>query len=148
MRLGRLHGRRWWRSGPGPDALRPQQVPSEGCAPLFVNGKWLAQAQSGTQRYATEVIKAVVHTELSERLTLVLPHDAVVPEWARGLRTRRCRTRGLLFEQITLPWTTRRGHLYSMAGPAPIAKRNQTVVMHDAMPYRYPSTFRRSSSRA
>ena len=111
---------------------------------LFLNGKWLAQTPSGTQRYATEVVRSISGTELAARITLVVPRDAVLPPWAGLFPVLRSRTRGLFFEQIALPWISRRGHLYSLAGPAPIAKRDQTVVMHDATPFRYPSTFRRS----
>ncbi|MEU2349082.1 glycosyltransferase [Modestobacter sp. NPDC049651] len=110
--------------------------------PLFVNGKWLAQVPSGTQRYATQVLRAVSATPLADRTTLVLPRDAEVPAWAAGMTVRRSRLRGQLFEQLALPWLTRGGHLYCLAGPAPVLKRRQTVVMHDAMPFRHPETFR------
>lgn len=108
----------------------------------FVNGKWLAQPRTGTQRYVTQVVKAVSTTPTAERLTLVVPRDATVPPWAGHLRVTRSRLRGFLFEQVALPWLTRRGHLFSLGGPAPLLKRDQTVVMHDAMPFRWPSTFR------
>ena len=110
----------------------------------FLNGKWLAQTPSGTQRYATEVVKAAIGTRLAERLTLVLPRDATVPAWAGEIPVIRSRLRGTLFEQLALPWISRHGHLYSLAGPAPLARRNQTVLLHDATPYRHPATFRRS----
>ena len=108
----------------------------------FVNGKWLAQAASGTQRYATEVMKAATAGGRAEGLTLVIPCDAEVPSWAAGLRVIRSRLRGAAFEQLALPWISRTGHLYSFAGPASILRRDQTVVMHDAMPFRHPETFR------
>ncbi len=109
-----------------------------------VNGKWLAQSPSGTQRYASEVLRAVAGTPAARNLVLVLPADAEVPSWATGFVSVRSRQRGVLFEQFALPWLTRGRHLYSMAGPAPLLKRNQTVVMHDAMPFRFPQTFRRA----
>lgn len=107
-----------------------------------VNGKWLAQSPSGTQRYASQVMEAISCTPAARDLLLVLPSDADEPSWAAHFPTVRSRFRGVVFEQIALPWITRGKHLYSMAGPAPLAKRNQTVVMHDAMPFRYPKTFR------
>ncbi len=113
-------------------------------AEQFVNGKWLAQAASGTQRYATQVVRAAARSSSDGRLTLVVPADAVLPEWARSFRVVRSRLRGTLFEQVALPWAARRGHLYSLAGPAPLLKRDQTVVMHDATPFRHPETFRRA----
>jgi glycosyltransferase involved in cell wall biosynthesis len=111
-------------------------------AAICVNGKWLAQSASGTQRYATEVMRAVSTTAIASHVTLIMPRDAVQPSWATNFRTVRSRFRGQLFEQLALPWSSRGKHLYSLAGPAPLAKRDQTLVMHDAMPFRYPSTFR------
>lgn len=107
-----------------------------------VNGKWLAQSPSGTQRYASQVMEAISGTSAARDLLLVLPSDADEPVWAAHFATVRSRFRGVVFEQLALPWITRGKHLYSMAGPAPLAKRNQTVVMHDAMPFRFPKTFR------
>jgi glycosyltransferase involved in cell wall biosynthesis len=52
--------------------------------------------------------------------------------------------RGVLFEQIYLPLATFGRVLLNFAGPAPLLKRRQLVTMHDATPFRYPRTFRRS----
>ncbi|MDT5220174.1 MAG: hypothetical protein QOF15_2279, partial [Mycobacterium sp.] len=109
---------------------------------IYVNGKWLAQSASGTQRYATEVMRAISATPIASQVTLVVPRDAVQPSWATNFRIVRSRLRGQLFEQLALPWLSRGKHLYSLAGPAPLAKRDQTLVMHDAMPFRNPKTFR------
>ena len=109
---------------------------------LALNGKWLAQPASGTQRYATEVVKKLAQASDSASVVLIVPSDATIPEWAGQFTIRRSRLRGQLFEQVALPWLSRRRHLYSLAGPAPLLKRNQTVVMHDAMPFRFPGTFR------
>ena len=109
-----------------------------------VNGKWLAQSPSGTQRYASQVMELISRTPAACDLLLILPSDADEPLWAARFPSVRSRFHGIVFEQIAVPWIARRKHLYSMAGPAPVAKRNQTVVMHDAMPFRYPQTFRRT----
>ncbi|WP_197283589.1 glycosyltransferase [Mycobacterium sp. Marseille-P9652] len=109
---------------------------------VCVNGKWLAQPASGTQRYATGVMRAVSATPIAPHVTLIVPRDATEPPWAGRFRIVRSRLRGQLFEQLALPWLSRGAHLYSLAGPAPLLKRKQTVVMHDAMPFRCPGTFR------
>ncbi len=110
----------------------------------YVNGKWLAQSPSGTQRYASQVMDSVSRTSLAGQLVLVVPRDATEPPWATEFTVVRSRMRGIVFEQLALPWISRGRHVISMAGPAPLLKRNQTVVMHDAMPFRYPQTFRRA----
>lgn len=107
----------------------------------YVNGKWLAQSPSGTQRYATQVMRAVSSTPAACHITLVLPKDATAPQWAADFPTVRSRFRGIFFEQVVLPWLTRGKHLYSLCGPAPIVKRDQTLVMHDAIAFRFPGTF-------
>ncbi|ORW56096.1 hypothetical protein AWC20_15285 [Mycobacterium parmense] len=87
-------------------------------------------------------MRVVSTTAIAQRVTLVLPKDAVQPPWAANFRIVRSHFRGQVFEQLALPWHARGKHLYSLAGPAPLVKRNQTLVMHDAMPFRYPKTFR------
>ncbi|MGQ9409812.1 glycosyltransferase [Mycolicibacterium gilvum] len=88
-----------------------------------------------------EVISALA---FSGDLLLILPSNAEEPPWAANFPSVRSRFRGVIFEQLALPWLARGMHLYSMAGPAPVLKWNQTVVMHDATPFRYPKTFRRA----
>ncbi|BBY63362.1 glycosyltransferase family 4 protein [Mycolicibacterium helvum] len=109
---------------------------------IFVNGKWLAQSPSGTQRYATQVMRSVSSTPAARQITLVLPKDAIEPPWASNFVIVRSRFRGVFFEQVVLPWLTRGKQLYSLCGPAPVVKRNQTLVMHDATPFRFPGNFR------
>jgi glycosyltransferase involved in cell wall biosynthesis len=109
---------------------------------VYVNGKWLAQSPSGTQRYATEVMRAVSSTPAASHITLVLPKDAPAPSWTSNFTTVRSGFRGIFFEQVVLPWLTRGKHLYSLCGPAPVVKRDQTLVMHDAIAWRFPRTFR------
>jgi glycosyltransferase involved in cell wall biosynthesis len=48
-----------------------------------------------------------------------------------------------VFEQLALPRIARRAMLLNLAGPAPLVKRDQLVVMHDVTPARFPRTFSR-----
>ena len=111
-------------------------------ARVCINGKWLSQSPSGTQRYATEVIRTISASPEAAQMTLILPRDAVEPPWSACFRRVRSRFRGVLFEQVALPWLARGKHLFSLTGPAPLVKRDQTVVMHDAGPFRFPGTYR------
>jgi len=108
---------------------------------VMINGKWLAAQQSGMQRYAGEVARRILDLDPAARV--VVPRDAVLPDWLPAARVIRCRSRGILFEQVMLPWQARRAMLLNLAGPAPIIKRDQLVVMHDVTPARYPRTFSR-----
>ncbi|WP_461665206.1 glycosyltransferase family 4 protein [Gordonia sputi] len=113
---------------------------------IHINGKWLAQSMTGTQRYANEMVRALLTLAPERRFVVDVPADAEVPEWLvdSGARVHRSRWSGVAFEQLDLPLTTRGALLLNFAGPAPLLKRKQLVTMHDATPFRFSSTFRRS----
>lgn len=109
--------------------------------PVLINGKWLSAQPSGMQRYAGEVARRVLDLDPAARV--VVPRDAVLPDWLPAARTLRSRARGIVFEQVALPWRSRGAMLLNLAGPAPLVKRDQLVVMHDVTPARFPRTFSR-----
>ncbi|EIC07900.1 glycosyl transferase group 1 [Microbacterium laevaniformans OR221] len=108
---------------------------------VFLNGKWLAQATTGTQRYAEEITKRLSSTQL--HFTLVVPSDAPIPNW-ENVTVRQLPFKGLIFEQFALPWAARGGLLLNLSGGSPIIARRQIVTLFDASVFRYPKTFRRS----
>jgi glycosyltransferase involved in cell wall biosynthesis len=110
---------------------------------FHVNGKFFAQSITGTQRYATEIVRAILDADVAH-LVLHVPAGVVVPDWVHDPRIelRRAPVRGVLFEQLYLPLATAGRLLLNFAGPAPLLKRRQLVTMHDATPFRYPQTFR------
>jgi glycosyltransferase involved in cell wall biosynthesis len=112
---------------------------------VHVNGKWLAQNMTGTQRYAGEMVRALAE---SSRLRMVVhvPRGAVIPAWMRADRivVRCAPLRGQLFEQVYLPFATTGKLLLNFAGPAPILKRRQLVTMHDAITFRFRRSYRRA----
>ncbi len=111
---------------------------------VHINGKWLAQPVTGTQRYAAEMVGAIMSMNRLE-LVVHLPSGVGVPKSMvrHGVRIRRAPVSGVLFEQFYLPVATAGELLLNFAGPAPLLKRRQLVTMHDATPFRYPSTFSR-----
>lgn len=110
---------------------------------LALNGKWLGQELTGTQRYAQEVTRHLLPL-LQERPVLHVPAGAVVPDWlAGGVEVRPSRLRGTVFEQVALPWAARRDLLLSLGGAAPLLGRRQVATMHDATPFRLPQTYSR-----
>lgn len=112
---------------------------------LHVNGKWLAQRLTGTQRYAGEIVRAMLGED-SVDLVVHVPAGATVPDWMTHPRVtvRTAPVKGVVFEQIYLPAVTAGRLLLNFAGPAPLLKRRQLVTMHDATPFRHPRTFRRA----
>ncbi|WP_395308426.1 glycosyltransferase family 1 protein [Mycobacterium sp. AMU20-3851] len=112
---------------------------------LHVNGKWLAQRLTGTQRYAGEIVHAILRED-SVDLVVHVPAGATVPEWLTHPRAtiRIAPVKGVVFEQLYLPVVTAGRLLLNFAGPAPLLKKRQLVTMHDATPFRHPHTFRRA----
>ena len=111
---------------------------------VALNGKWLGQELTGTQRYAREVTRHLL-PHLPERPVLHVPARAVVPDWlAAAAEVRRSRLSGTAFEQVALPWAARRDLLVSLGGAAPLLARRQVATMHDATPFRLPHTYSRA----
>ncbi|MFN8227862.1 MAG: glycosyltransferase [Mycobacterium sp.] len=112
--------------------------------PIHVNGKWLVQRQTGTQRYAAEIVRAIGETS-DVPLVAHVPAGADVPGWlSERAEIRRGPAKAVVFEQIYLPVATAGQLLLNFAGPAPLLKRRQLVTMHDATPFRFPQTFRKT----
>jgi len=92
---------------------------------LALNGKWLGQELTGTQRYARELTRHLLPM-LAERDRPVLhvAAGATVPDWLAGeADVRHSRLSGTAFEQVALPWAARRDLLLSLGGAAPLLAR-------------------------
>ena len=126
-------------------ATRGAALSSRGAgSTVVVNGKFLSQATTGTQRYAAELTAGLASLRPGG-ITLVIPRDGTVPDaLVRRVHVRRSRLRGQLFEQVALPWAARGNVLLSLGGPAPISVRNQVVTVHDVSVFRFPRTYSRS----
>lgn len=110
---------------------------------VAVNGKWLAQSTTGTQRFAQELVRRLV---LRPDLDVVLhvPRRAPLPGWLpAGTQVVRSRLDGVAFEQLALPWAARGMLVLSLCGPAPLLARRQVATIHDASPFRFPQTYTR-----
>ena len=111
---------------------------------LCLNGKWLSQETTGTQRYARELTRHLL-PHLPDRPVLHVPAKAEVPDWALAqVEVRRSRLRGTAFEQLALPWAARRDLLLSLGGAAPLLARRQVATMHDATMFRFQHTYSRT----
>jgi glycosyltransferase involved in cell wall biosynthesis len=77
--------------------------------------------------------------------TLLLPPDtgSKAPAYKKIRVEEIGRNGGALWEQVDLPWHTRGKLLLSLCNAAPILKRKQAVVIHDAAPARVPESYSR-----
>lgn len=109
--------------------------------PIVLNGKWLAATATGVQRYAGELARRILERDAAA--TVIMPADAVRPDWLPEHRVVVSRTRRALFEQVALPWHARRKTLLSLAASGPLIARDQLVMIPDAITARYPGSYSR-----
>lgn len=118
---------------------------------VVLNGRFLAQVQTGVQRYATETLRALdalvaASPLLQQQLDLVL----AVPDGADALPLRHIRVQhvagkaGHLWEQWALLRFARGSYLVNFNYSGPLFKRDQMVTVHDATVKAMPGSFTRS----
>ena len=116
-----------------------------------INGRFLTQPQTGVQRYAGEITRALdaalVRDEGLARTTrfeLLLPAECEADPRLEAITVRRARRgTGHVWEQAVLP-TMARGGLISFANLGPLAHRHQIVCMHDANVFLEPTSYSRA----
>lgn len=119
-----------------------------------INGRFLAQPQTGVQRYAGEITRAIdarlgADDALADRLRwqILLPADCPAEPRFDAIAVRRSESgRGHRWEQAALPRMAAGGGLVSFANLGPLAHPRQIVCLHDAnvflAPDSYSATFR------
>lgn len=115
----------------------------------FINGRFLTQAMTGVQRYATELVRALdrilaTDSEVAgERWTLVHPDEAAAfPGDLDIIETARAKPlSGHAWEQSVLPLAARSGRLISLANSGPVLHPRSLVVIHDALVFRRPENY-------
>lgn len=113
---------------------------------LYINGRFLTQRLTGTQRFARELVDAIdqrlAHCERPPRCVIVLPASADPPAAWRHITVMRAgRLTGHRWEQLELPRLTRDGVLLSLGNVGPLLHARQAIVMHDAAVYALPEAF-------
>jgi glycosyltransferase involved in cell wall biosynthesis len=129
----------------------PASEPRAVRARVVLNGRFLAQVQTGVQRYAAETLLAldallVDRPDLWARIDFVL----AVPDEAQSLplkATRRVHGAGAgghLWEQWPLLRFSHGAYLVNFNYSGPLLKRHQLVTVHDATVRAMPEAFTRS----
>ena len=103
---------------------------------LLINGRFLTQNMTGVQRFALEITRA---------LTAQGHADVLAPPSARderGMTIHRVgHLRGQAWEQLDLPRHATSGVLLNLGNTAPLARRHQVVVIHDAATFAFPESY-------
>ena len=115
----------------------------------FINGRFLTQPQTGVQRYAGEITRAIdAHLVADETLSRRMRWDLIVPAGCTAtppfdvIAVRRSLAgRGQVWEQTILPIMARGGGLVSFANLCPLAHGRQILCQHDANVYLEPSSY-------
>jgi glycosyltransferase involved in cell wall biosynthesis len=111
---------------------------------VYVNGRFLIQPISGVQRFATEICLALGRLQAENslgapRLLLPFASDCIAdPPLEIG---RVGRSRGQIWEQFELPTYDRQGVLINLGNTAPLLRRRQIVVIHDAAVFSQPQAY-------
>lgn len=116
-----------------------------------INGRFLAQVQTGVQRYASETTRALdarlaSDETLSRRMAwdICLPADAPDAPSLSAIEVRRSAFgRGYAWEQMVLP-TMAKGGIVSLANLGPLAHGRQIVCLHDANVFLEPTSYSRN----
>jgi glycosyltransferase involved in cell wall biosynthesis len=118
---------------------------------IYINGKFCAQAVTGVQRFAREIIIAldeILARELSpvtNTFILIIPSGFVhnLPALKRIQIEELVVPNSLhAWEQLRLPMHTYDHFLVNLSGSAPLLKHNQICTIHDAAIFDFPQAYR------
>jgi len=108
---------------------------------IYINGRFLMQRVTGVQRFALEIIKQL-NKENDFKFVLLVPKNYKATHELSHIEIRKVGNReGHLWEQIDLVKYVKRKPLINLCNTAPILKKNQIVVIHDAAVYNSPKGF-------
>jgi glycosyltransferase involved in cell wall biosynthesis len=106
----------------------------------FVNARFLTQPITGVQRFAAEVSREL--KALRPELRFLTPKNVLHTSLAEGLEAEVCgRLTGHAWEQLELPRYARGGPLLNLCNTAPLGKRDQLAVLHDAAVFAVPEAY-------
>jgi len=109
---------------------------------FVINGKFTAQRITGVQRVARELTRALNTRALQKgNLLLVVPRNAQPTQSILERRQVSGWLTGNLWEQITLPLSTRTKTLISLCNTGPLFKRRHVVMIHDMAIYDVAASF-------
>jgi glycosyltransferase involved in cell wall biosynthesis len=115
--------------------------------PIFINGRFLRQRLTGTQRYAYELLEnidSLLDASPAPRpaVTMLVPSSGgELPSYRNLKVTRVGRYGGRIWEQAELPFYARGGVLFTPCGGAPVAHRRNIITIHDAAVFAAPSGY-------
>jgi glycosyltransferase involved in cell wall biosynthesis len=107
---------------------------------VFLNGRFMAQPQSGVQRFSTELARQL-GVIFGPRFAILAPRGAGI-ESARGTRIVG-KLKGHLWEQFELARHVGNAYLINLGNTAPLSCSRQLLVVHDAGVFETPQAYSR-----
>ena len=114
---------------------------------IYINGYCLSQKFSGIQRFAQNIIEHLdkLNSTHQNPLQMICLVPREVETSFSSIQVKVLKTgfsfidnKQILWEQLLLPFRTKSNYLINLCNFAPIFKKNQLVVIHDVIPFRYP----------
>ncbi len=113
--------------------------------PAYINGRFLTQRMTGTQRFAFEISKAL--QSVSPDFIIVAPRKAD-PVLTSGLKIKKWGIgHGILWEQVVLPlflFIKKKPLILSFGSPGPVFYRKKISTVHDMAFMAHPDWFART----
>lgn len=109
---------------------------------IVVNGRFLGRATTGVERFARDLLAAL--DELGDArfsFTLLAPRGTPAPPLARIGFSTSGRLRGHAWEQFELPFRSTGSPLLNLCNLAPVARKRQLTIIHDAAVFAVPEGF-------
>ena len=112
---------------------------------IYINGRFLTQKITGVQRYALEMVKEIdreINYNKNYEFIILVPPNIKQTISFNNIKIKIVgHLKGHLWEQIELPFYSRKGLLLNFCGCAPIIRKNQIVTLHDAAFCAIPESF-------
>ena len=118
---------------------------------VYLNGRFLTQKVTGVQRFSLEFVRALdkqigeAPEKFQTRFEIITPKKGVADIRLNNIPIRAVGgSSGHVWEQFELPFYTARGSLLNLCNTAPLFKRDQFMVIHDAAVHTVPQAYSRS----
>ena len=114
---------------------------------IYINGRFLTQRVTGVQRYAREIVKALDEIIDKEdkgayEWFILAPRNTKCDIKLKNIKFQNCgMLYGHLWEQVELPCFSRNGFLINLCNCAPLIRKKQLLVIHDAAIAAYPNAY-------
>lgn len=113
---------------------------------IYINGRFLSQRVTGVQRYAREIVtaldKILQESNNDDEWCILAPKNIINDLQIEKVKLKVCGfTTGHLWEQVELPFYAKDGFLLNLCNCAPLIKKNQLLIIHDAAIAAYPQAY-------